>query len=103
MRVDPDKILAALGGPERVARMDSEAKAEALEEHLSQQLDNSVFIRLGAPSKSMTVAELDAAIDQPPPRGGIGPLFASGGPNPSGPRLASEPLNAPGLPTRPAD
>jgi hypothetical protein len=59
MRIDQRKVIAALGGSRVVQGMDSEAKAEALELYLSDQLDNSVFVRLGAPSKPLTVSELD--------------------------------------------
>jgi hypothetical protein len=77
--------------------MDSETKAEALEKHLSDQLDQAVFIRLGAPNRPMTVCELDEQIDKRPLRRGIGTLFASGGTNPFGTRLPHEPENVPRL------
>jgi hypothetical protein len=73
--------------------MDSEAKAEALEGYLSTQLDMSVFVPMGAPTKPLTVDELDAQIDQRPLRRGIGTLFASGGTNPFGNRLPGDAAN----------
>jgi len=82
--------------------MNSEAKAEALEGYLSDQLDNSVFVRLGAPSKPMTVSELADQIDKRPLRRGIGTLFSSGGTNPFGNRLPSEPANVLRLAPMPA-
>jgi hypothetical protein len=82
--------------------MDSEAKAEALEGYLSDQLDNAVFVRLGAPSKPTTASELDEQIDKRPLRRGIGTLFSSGGTNPFGNRLPSEPVNVPRLAPMPA-
>jgi hypothetical protein len=96
------KVIAALGGSAVVRGMDSEAKAEALEGYLSNQLDQSVFVRLGAPSKPMTAGELEEQIDKRPLRRGIGTLFASGGTNPFGNRLPSEPVNVTRLPPLPA-
>ena len=89
MRIDQRKVIAALGGSCVVQGMNSESKAEALELYLSDQLDNSVFVRLGAPSKPLTVSELDEQIDKRPLRRGIGALFSSGGTNPFGNRLPS--------------
>jgi len=63
MPIDQRKVIEALGGARSVQGMNAEAKAEALEAYLSNQLDNSVFVRLGAPSKPMTVRELDKRID----------------------------------------
>ena len=102
VQVEPGKVIAALGGSVVVDGTDSEAKAEALERYLSDKLDNSVLQRLGAPSKPMTVSELDEQIDQRPLRRGIGTLFASGGTNPFGNRLPSEPANVPRLAPMPA-
>jgi hypothetical protein len=98
MQIERQKVIAALGGSHAVRKMDSEAKAEALEGYLSDRLDNSFFVRLGAPSKPMTVSELDEQIDKRPLRRGIGTLFSSGGTNPFGNRLPSEPVNVPRLP-----
>ena len=102
MPTDQQNVIAALGGSVAVQGMDSEAKAEALEMYLSDQLDNSVFLRLGAPSQPMTVSELDENINKRPLRRGIGTLFASGGTNPFGNRLADEPVNVTRLAPMPA-
>ncbi len=102
MEIERQEIIAALGGPLTVQRMDSEAKAEALEGYLSGQLDNSVFVRMGAPSHAMTVRELDEQIETRPIRRGIGTLFASGGTSPFGNRVPSEPVNVPRLAPMPA-
>lgn len=102
MPIERQKVISALGGSHAVRAMDSEAKAEALEGYLSEQLDNSFFVRLGAPSRPMTVSELDEQIDQRPLRRGIGTMFASGGTNPFGNRLPGEPVNVPRLPPMPA-
>jgi hypothetical protein len=101
MQIDRTEVIAELGGQRAVDRLDPEAKAEALEGYLSRQLDLSVFAKFGAPSRAMTVAELDGQIDQRPLRRGIGTLFASGGTNPFGNRLPSEPANVPRLPAMP--
>jgi hypothetical protein len=101
VELEPRKVIAALGGASVVHGMDSEAKAEALEGYLAEKLDDTVFVRMGAPTRPMTVAELDAQVEQRPIRRGIGTLFASGGTNPFGNRLLSEPFNVPRLPAMP--
>lgn len=104
MEIDQGKVIAALGGSRVVQGMDPEEKAEALELYLSDQLDKSVVVPLGAPSTPPTVSEIDEQIDKRPLRRGIGTLFASGGTNPFGNRLTSEPANVPRLapmPTQP--
>lgn len=102
MQIERRKVISALGGSLVVQGMDAEARAEALEGYLSDRLDNSVFVRLGAPSKPMTASELDEQIDKRPLRRGIGTLFSAGGTNPFGSRLPSEPVNVPRLPPMPA-
>jgi hypothetical protein len=102
VEVDPQNAIEALGGMSAVKSMDSEAKAEALEGYLSKQLDNSAFIRFGAPAQPLTMAELEDHIDRRPLRRGIGTLFASGGTNPFGNRLPTEPANVPRLAPMPA-
>jgi hypothetical protein len=102
MQIERQKVISALGGKLAVQGMDSEARAEALEGYLSDQLDNSVFVQYGAPTRPMTAAELDEQIDKRPLRRGIGTLFASGGTNPFGNRLPGEPLNVQRLPPMPA-
>ena len=93
MQIDRRKVIAALGGTLAVQSMDSEARAEALEGYISDELDMSVFRKLGAPEKPMTVGELDNQIDKRPLRRGIGTMFSSGGTNPFGNRLPNEPAN----------
>ncbi len=103
MEIKRQEVIAALGGSGAVQGMDPEAKAEALEGYLSDRLDNSMFERLGVPSKPMTAGELEEVIDQRPIRRGIGTLFASGGTNPFGNRLPIEPVNVPRLAQMPAN
>ena len=97
MRIERQNVITALGGSLVVKGMDSEAKAEALEGYLSDQLDDSVFVRMGAPSTPLTASELDELIDKRPVRRGIGTMLSSGGTNPFGNRLPSEPVNVPRL------
>lgn len=102
MEFNRHTVISALGGPAVLQGMDPEAKAEALEEYLSTQLDLSVFASMGAPSAPLTSAELDDQIERRPIRRGIGTLFASGGASPFGNRVPSEPLNVPRLAPMPA-
>jgi hypothetical protein len=97
MQIDHRKVIEALGGSAVLEGLDPESKAEALEQYLSHELDKSVFEKLGAPAKPMTVAELEDQIDQRPVRRGIGTLFASGGTNPFGSRIPTDPVNVPRL------
>jgi len=102
VEIQRQRVLSALGGSLAVEQMDPEARAEALEEYLSNELDYSAFVRFGAPSIPMTVSELEAQIDMRPLRRGIGTLFASGGTNPFGNRLPGEPVNVSRLARMPA-
>jgi hypothetical protein len=93
LHVDREKVIAAMGGIDAVEKMDSETRAEALEEQLLGELDMETFVRMGAPREPLTVHELDEQIARRPIRRGIGTLFASSGTNPFGNRLSSEPEN----------
>jgi len=42
MEIKRENLIATLGGEEAVARMDSEAKADALEDFLSSELDKAL-------------------------------------------------------------
>ncbi len=82
MQIDRRAFFASLGGAAAVSAMDSEAKADALEAYLSDQLDDAV----SAPPRGTgtakneypTVAELDAQITTRNYRRGAGNLFAGG-------------------------
>ena len=82
MEVDRRAFFASLGGVAAVSAMDSEAKADALEAYLSDQLDDAVSAPpkgTGTPQKEYpTVAELDAQITTRNYRRGVGNLFAGG-------------------------
>src|SRR5438105_12408803 len=77
MEIDRRAFFASIGGAAAVSAMDSEARADALEEYMSEQLD------AGAEAKvetciHPTVAELEAQIETRNFRRGVGTLFASG-------------------------
>ena len=71
-------FFAGLGGVAAVSLMDSEAKADALEDFLGDQLDEAVASKQGTAKKFPTVAELDAQIETRTYRRGAGSLFAGG-------------------------
>src|SRR5579864_561698 len=84
MEIDRRAFFASLGGAAAISAMDSEAKADALEEYMSEQLDNGAATTpstVGAEKKFPTVAELDAQIVTRDYRRGVGTLFANGGRN----------------------
>jgi hypothetical protein len=90
MGIDRQKVVDALGGPGAIAAMDSEARAEALESHISHELDAAMAVKLGAPSRALTVAEMDEQIETRSFRRGVGHLFSVGASNPFGNRLPGE-------------
>jgi hypothetical protein len=77
MEIDRRKFIASLGGTAAVAIMDSEAKADALEHYMEEQLDEQVAANQ-APQKFPTVAEIEAQIETRNYRRGAGSLFVSG-------------------------
>jgi hypothetical protein len=88
MEIDRRKLIASLGGAAAVSLMSHEAKADALEDFMSAQLDDAVAARQGGADsrppgtsgegKFPTVAELEAQIETRSQRRGVGSLFASG-------------------------
>jgi hypothetical protein len=72
MQVDRKEFIESLGGPAAVVDMNSEAKADALEDYLMQKLNES-----RAAKKFPTVAEVEAEIETRPFRRGAGNLFYS--------------------------
>ena len=58
MEIDKEKIIEGLGGASAVQQMDHEARADALENFLSDRLDESVTARHGK-KKLPTVADHD--------------------------------------------
>lgn len=78
MEIDRQAILNKLGGKDAVAHASSEAKADALEEHLQQQLNHFVGLNTaGGPGlhRYPTAAEVEAQIETRNFRQGIGNLF----------------------------
>lgn len=72
MEIERDPFLAKLGGEAAVAEMDSDAKADALESYLMEQLNQSA-----AGKTFPTMAELEAQIETRPFRRGVGDQFVS--------------------------
>src|SRR3954453_22003799 len=77
MEVDRRIFIASLGGAAAVSLMDHEAKAEALEHYMEDQLDQAVAAQAqgGQPEKFPTVAEIEAQIETRPFRRGTGGVF----------------------------
>jgi hypothetical protein len=82
IQIDRRKLFAWMGGAAAVAAMSSEAKADALEEFLANELNESVGAEAeadegaAAPKKKFpTAAELDAQIETRNMRRGVGNLF----------------------------
>ena len=76
MEIDRRAFFATVGGAAAVSAMDSEAKADALESYLSDQLDDAVAGSEG--KKFPTVADLEAEVGSRNFRRGVGNLFAGG-------------------------
>jgi hypothetical protein len=74
MDIDRRELIASLGGEAVVSRMDHEARADALEDHLSAKLDAAVVAKQGK-KKYPTVAELENRVDTRGYRRGVGRLF----------------------------
>jgi hypothetical protein len=80
MEIDRRVFLASLGGAAAVAAMSHEAKADALEEYLMQQLDDSGrnHVSGGGGGKAFPkVADLAAQTETRPYRRGAGNLFTA--------------------------
>ena len=80
MEIDRRAFFASLGGAAAVAAMSPEAKADALEEYMMQQLDDSVARKGGgggSAKKFPTAADIEAQIETRSYRRGAGNLFIS--------------------------
>jgi hypothetical protein len=78
MEIDRRAFIASLGGAAAVSLMDHEAKAEALEHYMEEQLDELVAAQgqgSGQAEKFPTVAEIEAQIETRPFRRGTGGVF----------------------------
>ena len=89
MEVDRRRLIASLGGAGAVARMDSEAKADALEDYLSDQLDAGSAKK----DKYPTAAEVEALIETRHYRRGVGDLFVATEPGAHVKKLEPMPAN----------
>jgi len=77
MAVDRRAFITSLGGTAAVSAMSHEARADALEDYLSHQLDEQVAANQGV-KKYPTVSELETQIESRSYRRGAGSLFTSG-------------------------
>jgi hypothetical protein len=79
MEIDRKKFIDTLGGEENVRRMDSEARADALESHMMAELNKPKFVPatvgLADADKYPTAAEVEAQIDTRKYRDGAGFMF----------------------------
>jgi hypothetical protein len=73
MEIDRRLFIASLGGASAVAVMDTETRAESLEDYMSGMLDQAQ-----QPQKFATVAELDGQIETRAYRRGAGSIFIAG-------------------------
>jgi hypothetical protein len=100
MDIDRKAFLDRLGGAEGVARMDAEARADALESQMMSELNDAIALKnstgAAAAKKYPTAAEVEAQIETRPYRAGVGFTMVprSGGnvsklpPMPANPTLA---------------
>jgi hypothetical protein len=77
MEIDRRAFFASLGGTATVGLMDSEARADALEDYMSEQLDTAVAQNQSGAQKFPTAAEVEAQIETRNYRRGAGSLFTS--------------------------
>src|SRR5688572_24322992 len=77
MEIDRRVFIASLGGSAVVAAMSHEARADALEHYMEEQLDQAVAAQSPEAVKYPTVAELEAQIETRPTRRGAGGIFTS--------------------------
>ncbi len=76
MEIDPKDFRASIGGPTSIAQMDSEAKADAVEDFLSNELDRL----LNSKDPFPTAAQVEEGIEKRSYRAGVGNLFVPGTP-----------------------
>lgn len=89
MEIDRRAFIESLGGPAATNLMSDEARADALEEYMSAQLNAAIdgpaagaTGDAAAPAPGYpTAAEIDAQIETRPTRRGVGNLFAAGSGN----------------------
>jgi len=74
MSIDREALIRQMGGEAVVKAMDHEARAEAMEDFMSEQLDKHL-LQKNKTKKYPTVAELEEQIETRDVRRGIGKLF----------------------------
>lgn len=74
MDIDREELIRHMGGEAAVKKMDHEARADAMEDFMSEQLDQSLLQKRGQ-KKYPSVAELEEQIETREVRRGIGKLF----------------------------
>src|SRR5258706_9237167 len=89
IQIDRRHFIASLGGVAAVKMMSSEAKAEALESYMMQQLNNSTAANVA--KKFPKAAEVEAQIETRGYRRGVGNLFLNTAPNGKVKKLAPMP------------
>jgi len=86
MNFNKMELAAILGGEASIKRLDHEARADALEDHMSKELDAAVTVRRN--KGDYTVSELEAIVDKRGYRRGVGKLmvheFDMRNPDPNG-------------------
>lgn len=75
MDIDRSALINKLGGEAAVAKMDHEARADALEDFLSDKLDNEILARQQKTKTYPTVAQIADRISTRDFRRGVGKLF----------------------------
>src|ERR1700688_4651332 len=97
MEIDRKKFLDSLGGPEAASRMDSEAKADALESHMMAQLNQAKSGNPGSEQKEAkkypSAAEIEAQIETRKYREGVGFMYV--------PRTGENVRRLPPMPSNP--
>jgi hypothetical protein len=91
IQIDRRHFIASLGGGAAVKIMGSEAKAEALESYMVQQLNNPTAAN--QTKKFPKAAEIEAQIETRSFRRGVGNLFLNTQPNGKVKKLAAMPAN----------
>jgi hypothetical protein len=75
MSADRNAVIESLGGRDAVDRMDHETRADALEQYLSDRLDEAKVAQQGRKKAFPTVADHQDMIDKRGYRRGVGNLF----------------------------
>ena len=91
IQIDRRLFIASLGGAAAVKLMSSEAKAEALESYMMQQLNNRTPAPQGQAKKFHKAADVEAQIETRSYRRGVGNLFLNTQPDGKVKKLSAMP------------